>query len=323
MPKIPSSVARLRHAVRRGLEDLPRGSVVAVACSGGPDSLALADALAFVGPRRGWTTALATVDHGLQEGSDARAADVVDWAKETGFDHARTLRVEPGRFAGGPEASARDARYEALNRQAAEWGTAAVLLGHTRDDQAETVLLGLARGSGPRGLAGMRARRGVYRRPILDLPRETTHDYCLQRGLDPWIDPHNSDSRFKRSALREAMDTLTAVLGHGLVANLARTAGQVAADVDFTDALAAERYAEMGSPSELPAADLEGLPEALRTRLERLWLLDQGLSAAGLTHRHLAAVDALVVDWSGQGPAALPGGLVVARKKGLLTCSRP
>ncbi|WP_025272671.1 tRNA lysidine(34) synthetase TilS [Haloglycomyces albus] len=314
MPKIPRSVSLIRHAIRQSLADLPQGETVTVACSGGPDSLALADATAFVAPRRGWRLALATVDHGLQVGSSQRAEELRDWAKQRGFDFADVLSVRPAEYSGGPEAAARQARYAALNTQTDRWGSRAVLLGHTRDDQAETVLLNLARGSGPRAIAGMRAERGRYRRPLLGLPRHLTHEYCRSQDLRPWIDPHNSDDRFKRSALRGAMDTLEATLGRGFVGNLARTAAQAAADVDFIDRLVQRRYAELDLDPGPVVSELSAEDGAVRVRLIRLWLIDMGIAESEVTHRHLGAVESLVTDWHGQGEVSLPAGVTVRRQ---------
>lgn len=239
MAKLPPSVARLRVAVRDALADLPTGALALVACSGGPDSLALADTLAFCAPRLGLRAGLVTIDHGLQPGSRERAAEVAAWARGAGLEPVLSIPVEVG-AAGGPEAAARTARYAALDEAARQYGASAVLLGHTRDDQAETVLLALARGGGPRGVAGMRAARGVYRRPLLAIARTDTHAACAERGLKPWTDPHNTDPRFLRSALRPAMEVLVATLGEDVVANLAQTAALVGADTDYLDGLARE-----------------------------------------------------------------------------------
>src|SRR3954453_9728010 len=172
MARIPPPVAAVRRAVRSALGGLPRDACVLVACSGGADSLALASAVAFVAPRVGRRAGLVTVDHGLQEGSDGRARGVAAWAVAAGFDPVTIETVRVSGRPGGPEAAARGARYEALQAAAERAGAATVLLGHTRDDQAETVLLALARGAGPRGLAGMRERRegdgGGFGGPLCD-----------------------------------------------------------------------------------------------------------------------------------------------------------
>ncbi|WP_205325799.1 tRNA lysidine(34) synthetase TilS [Glycomyces sp. YM15] len=358
MAKLPPSVARLRIAVRDALADLPAGSLALVACSGGPDSLALADTLAFCAPRMGLRAGLVTVDHGLQDGSDERATEVADWANRVGFEPALQVAVEVGSD-GGPEAAARTARYAALDAAAQRHGADAILLGHTRDDQAETVLLALARGGGPRGIAAMRAVRGRYRRPLLAIARADTHAACAERGLKPWTDPHNTDPRFLRSALRPALEVLVETLGEDVVANLARTAALVGADTDFLDGLARETLeacrAETGGAGRgsakgdadlnagedggsrssaggsgegrdrdggLDAKRLAALAGPVRQRVLRTWVLESGADGAALNHRHLDAVDALVADWRGQGPTFLPGGIAVRRSGGRLTAAR-
>jgi len=284
------SVAAIRRAVRAVL---PSGGLVLVACSGGADSLALAAATAFVAPRTGVRAGLITVDHGLQAGSDDRAAQVAAWGAKLGLAPSRAVRVTVGR-AGGPEAAARDARYAALADAAQEHGAAAVLLGHTREDQAETVLLALARGAGPRGIAGMPERRGIFRRPFLDVPRADTRAACAELGLTPWDDPHNADPSYARSRLRAALPVLVEALGADVVPNLARTAEPV-------------------------CADLAALPAALRTRVLRAFALRLGAAPGALATAHIDALDALVVGWHGQGAVALPGGILVTRRAGRLT----
>ncbi|WP_112134118.1 tRNA lysidine(34) synthetase TilS, partial [Glycomyces dulcitolivorans] len=247
------------------------------------------------------------------------AAGVAAWARGAGLDPAEAVSVAVGAD-GGPEGAAREARYAALDAAAERHGAAAVLLGHTRDDQAETVLLALVRGAGPRGIAGMRAVRGRYRRPLLGIARSDTHEACAERGLKPWADPHNEDPRFLRSALRPALDSLVAVLGEDLVANLARTAALVGEDTDHLDALALAALDECRAPdcAGLDAKRVAALPAPIRTRVLRAWILESGVNGAELNHRHLAAVDALVAAWKGQGPAFLPGGIEVRRADGRL-----
>jgi tRNA(Ile)-lysidine synthase len=217
---------------------------------------------------------------------------------------------------GGPEAAARDARYEALVTAASGCGAAAVLLGHTRDDQAETVLLALARGAGPRGLAGMperRTRDGVeFRRPLLDIARADTRAACAALGLEPWDDPHNGDPAFARSRVRAAMPALVDALGPDVVDNLARTARLLAADAEALDAMAAAvlgRAVDLEGALCIPA--LDGLPTAIRTRVLHVWAKRLGSTP---TLRHVDALDALVTRWHGQGPTALPGGRWIERR---------
>ncbi|MGW5669847.1 tRNA lysidine(34) synthetase TilS, partial [Micromonospora sp. NPDC003776] len=225
---------------------------------------------------------------------------------------------------GGPEAAAREARYEALLAAARRHHAAAVLLGHTRDDQAETVLLALARGAGPRGLAGMPERRewaGMpLLRPLLDVTREDTRKACAALGLVPWDDPHNADPAYARSRVRaDLLPALVDALGPGVVDNLARTARLLAADTAALDALAAAALAEVRRPEGGLSVDgLATLPAAVRTRVLHAWARELGAPPAALSHRHVAALDALVTDWHGQGPVHLPGGLPVLRRAGRL-----
>ncbi|GAA3751990.1 tRNA(Ile)-lysidine synthase [Spinactinospora alkalitolerans] len=234
----PPAVAAVRVAVRRALGGLDAGDLVLVACSGGPDSLALAGAAAFVAPRMGLRVGGVTVDHGLQEGSAERAREVAAVLRGLGLDPVEEVAVAVPR-SGGPEGAARTARYAALERIADAHRSAAVLLGHTRDDQAETVLLGLARGSGARSLAGMAPRAGRYLRPLLDLDRATVHAAAGLMGFEPWRDPHNADPAYTRSRVRhDALPALERVLGPGIAEALARTAALLRDDADALDAWA-------------------------------------------------------------------------------------
>src|SRR4051794_21942057 len=218
------AVSRTRAAVRAALVDLDAGDLVLAAVSGGADSLALAAAVAHVAPAVGLRAGAVTVDHGLQDGSAERAATVVATCEGLGLDPVVAERVTVGR-AGGPEAAARAARYAALDRALAQTGGSVVLLGHTLDDQAETVLLGLGRGSGARSLAGMPKVSGQCRRPLLGLRRSVTAAACAALGLDVWDDPHNVDPAFARSRIRaDVMPALEAALGPGSAEALARSA---------------------------------------------------------------------------------------------------
>ncbi|GAA1426552.1 tRNA lysidine(34) synthetase TilS [Microlunatus lacustris] len=290
----------------------PADARLLVACSGGSDSLALAAAARQVAERRGLPCAAAVVDHGLQAGSDLVAARAAETLAGLGLADVVVLPVTVTAV-GGTEAAARDARYAALRSVAAGDPPATVLLGHTRDDQAETVLLGLARGSGPRSLAGMAPRAAGLLRPLLDLPRTTTEQACAELGLQPWSDPHNRDPRFARVRVRRrVLPVLERELGPGVVAALARTARLAREDADLLDALAAE--ADPGTAT-VDCADLAALPAALRSRVLRRWLAARGAQDVGADH--VGAVEALVLAWHGQRGVDLPGG-TVARREGRL-----
>jgi len=316
------AVAAVRNAVRAGLSDLEPGDLVLVACSGGADSLALAAATAFVSVRSeaGYRSGAITVDHGLQAGSAERADALAERLRGIGLDPVLVVRVEVGND-GGPEAAARTARYEALDDAAARLGARAVLLAHTSDDQAETVLLGLARGSGARSLAGMAPISGVYRRPVLGLTRAVLRRACVAHGLEPWDDPHNADPRFTRVRIRvDALPALERAVGPGVAAALARTADLLRADCAALDewavtGLEAARATKGpgAAAGGLDVAVLAELPEAVRTRVIRLAALEAGCPAGSLFGSHLHAVDALVIDWHGQDGVDLPGGLRARR----------
>lgn len=300
-------------AVRQAVDALPPGDWL-VACSGGADSLACAWAAGEVASVRGTGVRAVVVDHGLQEGSDAVSARVVDQLAGLGVP-ARVVGVQVQERGAGPEASARAARYAALEGEAAPGER--VLVGHTLDDQAETVLLGLARGSGVRALAGMPAERGRFVRPLLGLRRAVTLACCAERGLEPWSDPHNADPAFARVRVRtRVLPVLETELGPGVTEALARTAALARADADLLDALAAAR-----TPGGEPHCGwLAGLDPALRSRALRTWLEGEGIVDLGSVH--IAALDRLVTAWHGQRGVDLPGGRVI-RVDGRLTLHRP
>ncbi len=315
------SVARVRAAVRTAVSDLPPDALVLVACSGGADSLALAACAAFVGPRAGLRTGAVVVDHGLQPGS----SEVAEWVRSQlvvlGLDPVVVAPVRVG-TSGGPEAAAREARYAALSGVADRLGAAAVLLGHTLDDQAETVLLGLARGSGARSLAGMAATSGVLRRPLLDVRRTQTTSVCEVLGLTPWADPHNDDPRFARVRVRhEVLPALERCLGPGVAVALARSARLLRDDADALDDWAGRAIGEVLQTAELDVTALVELPRAVRARVLRI--AATSLGSGPLEASHVTALEALVTDWHGQGPVALPGGGSVIRSCGRLHVSPP
>ncbi|MCA1710794.1 MAG: tRNA lysidine(34) synthetase TilS [Actinobacteria bacterium] len=296
---------------------LPPGTVAA-AVSGGADSLALAAALAFERPG----SFSLVVDHGLQEGSDVVAARAAEQCRGLGLEaqvlgpsRSSGTRTDPDAdnaaktMDGGPEAQARALRYRLLAGAADQLGLSAVLLGHTLDDQAETVLLGLARGSGARALAGMAASRDVFRRPLLGLSREVTAKACAEAALVPWEDPHNGDPRFARVRVRiRVLPVLEQELGPGIAEALARTAQQLREDADALDAL---------TPDTADCVELAALPAALRSRAVKRWA-EQACGRA-LTAAHVDALRALVEEWHGQGPVDLPGGVRVTRTGGSLS----
>lgn len=283
--------------------------LVLVALSGGPDSLALAAATAFEAPRAGVLAGVVIVDHGLQAGSADVAARAATQAIELGLAPVLIRAVTVGSD-GGPEAAARAARYAALDAAAAETGATAVLLGHTLDDQAETVLLGLARGSGAASLWGMQQASGLYRRPLLGIRRSTTVAFCTESGLDAWLDPQNIEHRFTRVRVRSTvLPVLESELGPGVAEALARTAGQLREDAEALDYFAEEIAEDLAEHSHagisLPVLALAANPAALRQRLIR-WAVWNEFQVS-LSRTQTLEVARLVTDWRGQTAVDLPG----------------
>jgi tRNA(Ile)-lysidine synthase len=306
--------------VRESLAGLDASALVLVACSGGADSVALAAAAAFEASRLSLRVGGVTVDHGLQKGSVARAEAVAVLLAGLGLEPVEVVAVDVSAHQGGPEAAARAARYQALDGVADRVGAAAVLVGHTLDDQAETVLLGLARGSGTRSLAGMAPVNGIYRRPLLAVERAVTNAACADLGLPVWDDPHNGDPAFARVRVRAGvLPVLEAALGPGVAAALARTADLARDDADALDQWATRSHAEVvDADGTLDVAALGQLPPAVRRRVLRLASLAAGIPAGSLAAVHLIAIETLVTDWHGQGPVSLPGARRATRRYGRL-----
>lgn len=347
-----------RRAVRAALTALAgdaRGPgspqpLVLIALSGGADSLALAAACAREAPRAGLRAGTVIVDHGLQGGSAAVAAIAAEAARGLGLAPVEVRRVAVG-AAGGPEAAARDARYAALGAVAAELGASAVLTAHTRDDQAEQVLLALARGSGTRSIAGippvgrLPAPSGPapggpvpLLRPFLAaepaITRAVTEAACAQQGLSPWLDPQNADPSFARVRVRrDLLPALERGLGPGVAAALARTADLAREDADALDAIAADAAARLladaaatlpgqdAAPdaAALPVSALRELPAALRHRVLRRVAAER--FGAHLTREHTLAIASLATGSPGRGPVHAPG-LDAARAGELLVLTR-
>ncbi len=308
-----------------------------VALSGGADSLALAAALAHEAPRLNWRAGAILIDHGLQHDSAAVAARAAAQARELGLDPVLVRRVQVAeRAPGGPEAAARTARYAAFRDVAEERGVRVILTGHTRSDQAEQVLLALARGSGTRSLAGIPEQRSigesaVLLRPFLapdpEITRDVTIAACARAAIAPWTDPHNADPVYARVRVRRrVLPVLVEELGAGAAAGLARSADLAREDADALDALAAEALARLRAhpaaqpapaepgpaeptqpepaPIDLDARGLAALPAAIRHRVIRRAAAEYG---AQLSREHTLAVAALATEWRGQGPAFVPG----------------
>jgi tRNA(Ile)-lysidine synthase len=258
------------------------------------------------------------------------ARDAAGACRDLGVQQVEVVAVLVG-SQGGPEAAARTARYEALASAAGARGASAVLLGHTLEDQAETVLLRLARGSGARSLSAMRARNDPWRRPFLALSRADVHAAAAQMlapfGRTPWADPHNDDPAYARVRVRALLDDLRAAAGPGAVLGLARSADLLRDDADALDSWATSEYGRLVTVDDSgPSADcdaLVALPRAVRTRVIREMCVAAGSPVDVLTFEHVSRVEALVGHWRGQGETRLPGGVVAGRAYGRLCLRSP
>ncbi len=324
MPLDPA-LAAVRLAVRRTLVDVGDHPVL-VACSGGADSLALLAAAVFEGRRRPWRVVGVTVDHGLQDGSHAHADAVVEQMASLGADETVGVRVRVESGGQGPEAAARQARYAVLEEVAERFGSGVVLLGHTLDDQAETVLLGLTRGSGGRSLAGMRRAFPPFRRPLLDVTRGQARAACRAQGIEWWEDPHNEDPRFTRARVRHrVLPVLEEELGPGVTAALARTADLLREDMSALDRLAETTFADVrtgaGPEAAIDTVALETEEPAVAGRVLRLAAVGAGCPPSELFRVHVAALTDLAEGLPSR-QVQLPGHVTAYRDGDLLRFSR-
>lgn len=307
------ALVALRSAVRAALGKFSPGDLILVAVSGGADSLALAEAAKLEADKLALKLIGININHQLQVGSEIQSMKVVE---QLSFPcEVRNVTVE---LVDGLEASARRARYQALEDFANESGAVAILLGHTKDDQAETVLLGLARGSGARSLSGMAFENGIYLRPFLNITRAQTVAACRELNLIPWNDPHNDDLNFLRVRVRrKVLPNLEQELGPGISDALVRSAALLRDDADALDHLAQEFWQKDRS---LDVEPLAKLPKAIRTRVLRIALLESGVTQ--LSSDQIGQVEALISNWKGQGEVSLPAGVKVSRISGRLTLSK-
>jgi tRNA(Ile)-lysidine synthase len=317
-----SSMVEIRSAVRAELETCSPGDVVLVACSGGADSLALSYAVAKEAGKLAVQVVGITVDHQLQANSGIQASTVMAQLEAMGIA-AREIFSVTVEVTDGMEASARRARYSALAAASQKYGAVKIFLGHTRDDQAETVLLGLARGSGTRSLSGMAPVVGKYVRPLLGITRQQSVAACLEVGLQRWDDPHNSDLQYLRVRVRrQAIPALEASIGPGVSAALARSAGLLRDDADALDEWAWREFGKL-DPQSMDILSLCELPRAVRTRLIRAGIYASGAPQGSVGADHVAAVESLITAWRGQGEVSLPGGVKGRRISGRLSLLAP
>lgn len=301
------------------------GSRVVVAVSGGPDSLCLLHALVRLRRLLKIAPVCFHFDHRLRKGSERDAAYVGGQAKRLGVPFfVRRATSAPGRGE-SIEAWARTVRYEELTSLLEELGGGVAALGHTLDDQAETVLLALLRGGGLEAIAGMRPVSGFVARPLLETTREETEAFCRSLGLRPRRDPMNEDPAFMRPAIRHrVIPQLEQATGRNLRVTLARTAALLRQDAEFLDQLTEsvrpDVVAEQGPDVVLfRARQLGDLAPAVAGRIVRGALLHLGsLPESG----HVDALIALTSSRPGKS-IVLPGGLLARREREYVRLSRP
>jgi len=316
------ALLELRQAVRFWFEKLEPNSKVCIGVSGGADSLALAAAAKLESKNFSIDLVAVIVDHGLQ----ANSAEIAEFAKQQliklGFQDIFVGRASV-QITDGLEASARRARYKVFQQAIETYGPNTFLLGHTKNDQAEGVLLGLARGSGTKSLSGMQEVSGIFVRPLLGIDRATTEIACHESNIEYWVDPHNSNQDFTRVRVREnILPLLENEIGPGIIDALARSAKILREDATALDEWAESVFRQV-MPMDIEISILDGLPVAVRSRVLRMAIYAAGAPAGSISAAHLEPIEAFVSDWRGQGHTSLPGGVKVCRISGRLSLSKP
>jgi tRNA(Ile)-lysidine synthase len=312
-----------RRAVRNALAHFEPGDRILLAVSGGADSLLLAAATNLEAIKVGIQLNALVVDHQLQNGSGDVALTAKKKLIELGITNTNVAQVLVNDHVGngGLESAARTARYKALDDEADRIGAVAIFLGHTEDDLAETVLLGLARGSGTRSLSGMAFQVGRYVRPFLELTRAQVLAACKEGGIEFWSDPHNQDLSFARVRVRnEILPRMEKEIGPGVSKALARTSRILREDADALDLIAGDLFESLADPTQIPIELIADVPSAVRKRVIKRAI--EAMGAPTLTAEQILEVDALIGAWKGQGPVALAGGITARRDSGRLTLSK-
>jgi tRNA(Ile)-lysidine synthase len=310
------SLWEIRKAVKPWLSD--PSQTILFGCSGGADSMALA--LALFLEANGTKVIPIVVDHGLQPGSAEITTQTISKLKDIGYTQIESA-IAQVKITDGLEASARRARYQIFNQFIDTHQPKYFLLAHTSNDQAESVLLGLARGSGARSLSGMALENNIYVRPLLKISRQTTVAACGEGGVEFWSDPHNDDLRFARVRTRKnVLPNLEENLGPGITEALVRSADLLRDDADALDSFAQEYFAQT-DPLNLSVNELERLPRAIRSRVLRLAIYQAGAPSGSLSAEHINGAEALISDWHGQKELSLPGDVKLLRNSGRITLS--
>ena len=311
----------MQNALQNLLKEFDAGDYVLVGCSGGADSLALVWTTLVVGKRLELKVGAIIVDHQLIPESNDVALNAKKQCEELGIQEVIIKKVNVEHNHEGLEAAARIARYEAFENVLHETNAQAILLAHTQDDQAETVLMRLTRGSGAKSLSGMAQVSGKYLRPFLHLRKKLVHDSLDLIGLKAWQDPANTDNQFLRVKVRhELMPKIVEVLGESAISSLDKTSQLLRLDNQALEELAQQFFESQKDVKTkgLEISELEKLPEAIRTRVLRIFAIASGVHPGPFSFEHIEAIDALVKNWHGQGNVDLPGFIQATRVDGSL-----
>jgi tRNA(Ile)-lysidine synthase len=318
-PRLTPEMADARRCLRDAMQiaGLAAGDRVILGVSGGSDSLALAAAFAFEGSKLGLIGQVIIVDHNLQIGSELIAQEAAERTTSLGLE-SKVVAVEVRIKKEGLEAAAREARYQALEKARGDFGAQLVLLGHTLDDQAETVLLGLVRGSGLKSLSGMPVLDSERKllRPFLGLSKATLRKSLEDQEISWWEDPHNGDPKFTRVRTRQILANLDSELGPGLPSALARTA-EIAAEAEEYLVQSAMVLIDLAksSDSKFRAQAFADSHKALSHKA--IQLICNSFGARNLSRAQVLEVMSLVTNFHGQKKLTFSG-ITVERVKDLL-----
>ncbi|MEY3696352.1 MAG: hypothetical protein RJA41_2 [Actinomycetota bacterium] len=311
----------LRLLMKRFLKahSLP-GDRIILAVSGGPDSIAMAAICSELQDEFSIEFHAVNINHQLQANSADWSEKTVSICKQLGFENSVSLTIEVDEKSGlGLEASAREARYKALRNYAKEINARAIMLAHTMDDQAETVLIRISRGSSARSLAGMAHITNDLWRPLLDIERGKLHNALKSYGITAISDPHNFDRQFTRVKIRlDVIPALISALGQNVVAGLARTARMSRMDAEALEEIASKIYPKLLLENELLIGELISQPMAIQTRVVHHWLLSRGVPANSLNSDHVFAVCRMAAEPQVKGPIKVAGGVEVQKASGRL-----
>ena len=303
-----------RNAIKRSLMHIDISDNIGVGCSGGADSSAILLGLSTIYKNSNAKKVhVVIVNHQLQEITDTVSLNTAKLAESYGFN-AHIVPVAINSTEGGAESAAREARYEAFNCMIQQYDIRAFLIGHTKNDQAEQVFLGMLRGSGTRSLSGIPEIRGIFIRPFLnELSRKDTQQVCVENEVDYWCDPHNDSLMYKRVAVRKLIQETEKSAEQNIVDSLVRTAQISAEDAEALDFYANSAIQQLDKTGWL-VKDLQQFPQAVRKRAYRIKLASLNAKSDSLSFKIVAQIDNLITDWTGQGAVSVSNRITAQRE---------